>query len=267
MSTASSNKVLVLFGPTASGKTELLERLFLEVHRGLPKAEVVSADSMQVYRGMDLGTAKPDSVLRAALPHHLLDIRDPNEQYTAGDFVREADLACAEIRSRGRLPVVSGGTAFYIRNFVCGLPGSPAADPAVRAAVARDLAELGFAALRAELEAGDPVSAARIHPRDTYRLSRALEVMRRTGRPLSEHQVPDRPRPGLDPLFLALDRPRDELYSRIDARVKAMFSAGLAAEVSRLLARGYGEGDPGMQAIGYREFLEARRAGCSRMLD
>ena len=268
MSIASSNRALLLFGPTASGKTALLENLFLGPRRAeLPDAEIVSADSMQVYRGMDIGTAKPEPGLRRALPHHLIDIRYPSEQYTAGDFVREAARACTEISSRGRLAVVSGGTAFYLKNFICGLPESPAVDPGIRAAVERDLREIGAEVLRAELEAGDPESAGRIHPRDHYRLARAVEVLRLTGRPLSSFRVPSDIRKGCDLLLIALDRPRKELYARIEERVHWMFEAGLADEVRRLLADGCRDSDPGMQAIGYREFLEARRTGCSRLRD
>ena len=268
LSTVSSNKALLLFGPTASGKTALLSRLFLENRfPALPEAEVVSADSMQVYRGLDIGTAKPDGNLLKNLPHHLLDIRDPSEQYTAGDFVREADRACAEIRLRGRLPVLSGGTAFYLKNFVCGLPDSPPADARIRADVERDLRLHGSEALRTELESGDPKSAGRIHPRDLYRLTRAVEVLRLTGRPLSSYKVSAEPRPEYDLLLIALNRPRKELYARIEARVKAMFEAGLVGEVRSLLRSGRSETDPGMLAIGYREFLEARRTGCSRLRD
>jgi tRNA dimethylallyltransferase len=222
---------------------------------------------MQVYRGLDIGTAKPDEGLRDALPHHLIDIRDPSEQYTAGDFVREADRACAGIRLRGRLPVISGGTAFYLKNFVCGLPDSPPADPRIRAEVERDLRFRGPEALRAELEAGDPESAGRIHARDLFRLTRAVEVLRLAGRPLSSFAVPSGPRPEHNLLLVALDRPREELYARIEARVDAMFEAGLPGEIRGLLAAGFGEKDPGMQAIGYREFLEARRTGCPRLRD
>jgi tRNA dimethylallyltransferase len=223
---------------------------------GIPEAEVVSAVSMQAYRGMDIGTAKPDVATLAALPHRLIDIRDPSEQYTAGDFVRLADEACAEIAAAGRLPVVSGGTGFYARNFICGLPTAPAADPAIRAAVAADLAARGEAALRAELAAADTASAARIHPNDTYRLTRALEIVRATGRPMSAFAAPAEARGRYRFLVLGVERPREELESRIAARVDAMLAAGLKAELASLRAAGYGPGDPGMQAIGYREFFE-----------
>ncbi len=251
------NTVLVLFGPTASGKTSLLETLFVgrRAEFGLPEAEIVSADSMQVYRGMDVGTAKPDAAFRERLPHHLVDVRDPSEQFTAGDFVALADAACADILARGRLPVVAGGTAFYLRNFVCGLPATPKADPASRARVAADLAERGLSVLFEELRRADPVAASRIAPNDAYRVTRALEVVRATGKPLSDFAVPSKPRALWHFALMCAERPRAELYARIDGRVDAMFAAGLPAEVRSLVARGYGPGDPGMKAIGYGEFF------------
>ncbi|HRY73742.1 MAG TPA: tRNA (adenosine(37)-N6)-dimethylallyltransferase MiaA, partial [Spirochaetia bacterium] len=275
MSTASSTRipVLVLAGPTASGKTDLLLELFGGGGRSVfPPAEIVSADSMQAYRGMDIGTAKPDAALRASLPHRLVDILDPAEQYSVGDFVRLADEACAQIAAGGGLPVVSGGTGFYIRNFMLGLPTSPVSDPAMREAVARDFAEKGRAALRAELEALDPAAAARIHPNDSYRLQRALEILRATGRPLSDFAPPGlgaadlgeglgEGRPAYRFLVACVERPREELYARIDARVDAMFRAGLPAEFARLRAAGYGREAPGMKAIGYSEFFEAEAEG------
>ncbi|HOX17364.1 MAG TPA: tRNA (adenosine(37)-N6)-dimethylallyltransferase MiaA [Spirochaetales bacterium] len=250
-----------MYGPTGSGKTALIERTFLErPEPGLRPAFVVSADSMQVYRGMDLGTAKPSPELLARLPHALVDVRDPSEGFSAGDFVRLADEACEAALGSGRLPVVSGGTGFYIRNFVLGLSAAPEADPAVREAVLRQLAEEGPARLRAELEAGDPVSAARIAAADHYRLSRAVEVLRSTGRPLSSFERPETPRARWDFVLVELVVPRAELYARIDARAEAMFAAGLPAELEALIRAGYGPADPGLKAIGYREFLENPRA-------
>lgn len=257
-----SRFVLVLIGPTASGKTDLLLELFGSGARsGLPAAELVSADSMQVYRGMDIGTAKPGPHERALLPHHLIDLREPSEQYMVGDFVRLADEACEDISARGRLPIVAGGTGFYVRNFIFGLPASPEADPAVRASVARDLEEKGPDALRAELSAIDPVSAGRIKPRDHYRLCRAVEILRQTGRPQGDFAPATSPRPTWNFLVVELTRPRAEVYARIGARVDAMFEAGLPGEVAGLRASGYGQGDPGLKAIGYSEFLEAEAGG------
>jgi tRNA dimethylallyltransferase len=251
---------IVLVGPTASGKTALLDALFGEAsvrkNLGLPEAEVVSADSMQAYRGLDIGTAKPDSLLLSRLPHRLIDIKDSAEQYTVGDFVRLADAACAEARAGGRLPIIAGGTGFYVKNFICGLPSAPAADPELRAAIAAELEERGAAALRAELEASDPASAARIHPNDLYRLTRAIEILRSTGRPMADFAPSLRPRPGYRFAVFGLSRPREELSVRIDARVDAMMAEGLPEEVESLHAAGHGPEEPGMQAIGYREFFE-----------
>ncbi|MDR2742534.1 MAG: tRNA (adenosine(37)-N6)-dimethylallyltransferase MiaA [Treponema sp.] len=270
--------VLLLFGPTASGKTEILEQLFTS-SCPLCRAEVVSADSMQVYRGMDLGTAKPSKELLSRLPHHLIDIRDIKEQFNAGEFVRMADEAIPDIRRRGALPVVSGGTGFYLANFVTGLPETPLSDALIRAALREELREKGAAVLMEELAAGDPVSAGRIHPHDEYRLLRALEVLRLTGRPLSSYFRPgfsenagdvtsdNRFRPDYRFLLVALDRPRAEVYLRIDGRCDAMFRMGLPGEVKRLWESGYGPGDPGMKAIGYREFFMEDGKGGFRLAE
>jgi tRNA dimethylallyltransferase len=244
--------VLVIFGPTASGKTDTLTRLF-----GAPKsaAEVISADSMQVYRGMDIGTAKPDAAARSALPHHLLDVVSPDEQFTAGDFVREADRLCKEITARGKRAVVAGGTGFYIRNFLLGLPVTPEGRTATRQNLKARILQEGSEALHAELANLDPVSAQRIHVNDGYRIVRALEVCMDSGKALSSFALPQTLRSGYDFHTFILTRPREELYSRIDARVDAMFEAGLEDEAARLIEAGYTKDDPGMRAIGYREFF------------
>jgi tRNA dimethylallyltransferase len=247
----------LLFGPTASGKTDLIACLAALpglAALGYAGVEVVSADSMQVYRGLDIGTAKPSAGLLAAVPHHLIDIRDPDRQYSVGDFVRDAADAVDDIAARGRLPLVSGGTAFYLRNLLLGLPEVPPADQAVRDRLRAEFDERGAAPLAAELAAADPVTAGRIHGNDHYRLLRALEVFRLTGRPLSSF-AENSPPPGRRYLTVGLRRDRPELYARIDARTAAMFSAGFEAEVDRLVAQGYGPGDPGMKAIGYREWF------------
>jgi tRNA dimethylallyltransferase len=246
--------VLILFGPTASGKTEILERLFEGKGFPLPP-ELISADSMQVYRGMDIGTAKPSPEQRSIFPHHLIDIRDPDEQFNAGEFVRLAGEAVRTINERGALPVISGGTGFYLKNFVTGLPGAPPSDAALRAALREELRLRGSAALAEELAARDPVSAARIHPHDEYRLLRALEVFRSSGRPLSSYPLSGAGQRDYRLLIIGLTRTREELYRRIDERCAAMFRAGLPGEVKGLLSAGYGPHDPGMRAIGYREFF------------
>jgi tRNA dimethylallyltransferase len=236
----------------------MLEQLFLDDDRpfGRPVV-VVSADSAQVYRGMDIGSAKPGPELLSRLPHELIDLRNPDEPFSVGDFVALADDACRRVIAGGALPVISGGTAYYIKAFIMGLFTAPKADPDIRAAVATEMAEKGRLAMLAELARVDPVSAARIAPADGYRISRALEVYRCSGRPLSEFAVPELPRAEWNVLPLGLDRPRDELYARIRLRVDAMMSAGLPAEVDALLAAGYDRGDPGMKAIGYAEFLDS----------
>jgi tRNA dimethylallyltransferase len=221
---------------------------------------------MQVYRGMDIGTAKPDREERERLVHHLIDIRNPDEQFNAGDFVRLAREACAAIARRGRIPVVSGGTGFYLKNLVLGLPGAPPSDGAVRGALREELVRRGPAPLMEELARSDPVSAGRIHLNDEYRLLRALEVLRLTGRPLSSFaQSGGGDDGGFRGLILGLTRPREELYRRIDERCAAMFRRGLASEVRGLAGKGYTPGDPGLRAIGYREFFIEDSPGCYRL--
>jgi tRNA dimethylallyltransferase len=262
--------VVILFGPTASGKTEILERLFAGFPLPRP-AEIISADSMQVYRGMDIGTAKPPAARRALLPHHLIDIRDPDEQFNAGEFVRLADAACGDVAGRGALPVISGGTGFYLANFVLGLPEAPPPDPAIRRTLREELGLRGIVPLAEELAARDPISAGRIHPNDEYRLLRALEVVRVSGRPLSSFIRPGGS-PGVPPvlrsqyrfLILGLNRPRNEVYRRINERCGEMFRRGLPEEVKNLAARGYGPADPGMRAIGYKEFFLENPPGETR---
>jgi tRNA dimethylallyltransferase len=254
--------VFILFGPTASGKTALVEELF--VHRKVYPGEVISADSMQVYRGMDIGTAKPSLEERERIPHHLIDIRDPDEQFNAGEFVRLAREACAAAWARGSLPVVSGGTGFYLKNLVLGLPEAPPSDPAIRAVLQAELAGRGAAFLMEELAAHDPVSTARIHPNDSYRLIRALEVFRASGRPLSSY-AQSGSGGNFRFLVLGLKRDREDLYRRIDRRCAAMFRTGFSAEVERLFTAGYTPLDPGLKAIGYRDFFIEEENGLWRL--
>ncbi|TVQ18154.1 MAG: tRNA (adenosine(37)-N6)-dimethylallyltransferase MiaA [Spirochaetaceae bacterium] len=241
--------VVFLFGPTAVGKTDVLTRL-----AGLP-IEVISADSMQVYRGMDIGTAKPDPALREALAHHLIDILDPHERFDVGRFVDLADSCIAAITARGRIPVVSGGTGYYFRHLLFGLPRTPQIDPAVRERLQHDLETEGLAVLRSRLERVDPQSAARIDPADPYRTVRALEIYEQTGTPRSAFRVPAEPRRDLAATVIELYRERPVVRARIADRVAAMFGAGLRREVESLVDSGVVASDPGMRAIGYREFF------------
>lgn len=249
--------VLVIFAPTACGKTELALSLFGKSSASpfSGQAEVISADSRQVYRGMDIGTAKPGPSLLEELPHHLVDVNSPGEPFSAGDFVRMADEKCREIAARGRLPVVLGGTGFYIRNFMCGLPATPKADEALRLRLRERLRKEGAEALHAELAGLDSASASLIHVNDRYRILRALEVCIASGKPRSSFGLPAATRDGYDFCTVILERDRQDLYGRINRRVDDMISAGLAREVEALVNAGFTAGSPGMQAIGYREFF------------
>ncbi len=251
---------VLLFGPTGVGKSDILLRLFPG------RGEIISADSMQVYRGMDVGTAKPDPALRAVLPHHLLDIRDPWQGYSVGEFVADADRLAAEIVGRGLLPVVSGGTAFYFKNLLLGLPATPPSLPRVREQLRAELAERGPLSLHAELAGVDPMAAERISAKDAYRILRALEVVRITGLPLSQFTLPSAVREGFRFLVIGLERERSELYRRIDVRVDRMFERGLVGEVRKLLAAGCSFEDPGMKGIGYHE-LAGRIDGTAKDLE
>ena len=261
--------VFILFGPTASGKTGLLEKL---LNNDSPRIEIISADSMQVYRGMDIGTAKPSLAERARVPHHLIDIRNPDEQFNAGEFVRLAEEACLAVNDRGALPVVSGGTGFYLKNLVLGLSEAPPSDKETRLTLKKELAAKGAASLMEELAEADPVSAGRIHINDEYRLLRALEVYRLSGRPLSSYSSPrftestggtaDRP---FSFHLIGLRRQREDLYRRINERTAGMFRAGLPDEVRQLFEAGFTPANPGLRAIGYREFFVREPGGTWRL--
>ena len=260
MNTGSKNKpLIVICAPTACGKTSFAEALFAQ-GASFPfagKAEVISADSMQVYRGFNIGTAKPDAALLQKLPHHLIDICEPRGIFGAGDFVRKTLETAADIYSRKKIPVIVGGTGFYIRNFVYGLPPTPQADAALRARIELRMKTEGPQILWKELENLDPVSAHKIHIHDEYRIKRALEVCTASGKPLSSFSVKPVVRAGFSFLILSLQRSRAELYERIDKRVELMFEQGLIDEVRSLVSSGCRAADPAMQAIGYREFFTA----------
>ena len=241
--------VLALLGPTAVGKTDLA----LALAERWP-VDVVNMDSAQVYRGMDIGTAKPDAAARARVPHHLFDQVDPAEPYSAGRFVTDARAAIQTIQQAGRVPLLVGGTVLYYRALRDGLAPLPAADPIVRAELTARAAQVGWPALHAELADVDPAAGARIHPHDAQRIQRALEVLRLTGAPLSSHWA-RAAHSGLALHTLAL-MPGDRawLHQRIAQRLEAMFAAGFVAEVARLQARGDLHADlPALRAVGYRQ--------------
>lgn len=252
---------VLLMGPTASGKTGFAT----ELARQLP-LEIISVDSALVYRQMDIGTAKPPVGLRAEIPHHLVDVLDPAEAYSAGRFRRDALEAMAAVRGRGRVPLLVGGTMLYFRALLRGLAELPAADATVRAALDQEAAERGWQALHAELARIDPQSAARIHPGDPQRIQRALEVWRLTGKPLSAlQQAGGGAPPGWRFLKFGLaPASRAELHAAIEQRFRDMMAAGFLAEVERLHARGdLHVGLPSMRAVGYRQLWAALEGECT----
>lgn len=251
--------VIVLFAPTATGKTALVRTLFGSgsFFRFKGCVEVISADSQAVYKGLDVGTAKPTAEEQDGIPHHLIDIVSPFEQFGLGEFMTEADRLCKEIVLRGHIPLVVGGTGFYIRSFLLGSPQTPQSDPSVREKVFELLSKEGAAALHKRLSLVDEKSADRIHVNDEYRICRALEVYYTCGKPLSSFEMPKKLRDGFDFLTLIAERDKEQLYERINARVDQMFADGLEAELARLKQEGCTAETPAMKAIGYREFFDA----------
>ncbi len=253
-------KGIVLAGPTASGKTAVA----LALAETLP-LEVISVDSALVYRGMDIGTAKPTAQERAAVPHHLIDIRDPLEAYSAAQFVADAGRLAADIRARGRLPLLVGGTLLYVKALRDGIDAMPSADPAVRAALDARAAAEGWPALHAELARVDPATAARLAPHDSQRIQRALEVWQVSGRPLSDWHLrsqAEATRTHADWPLVALEpASRAWLHERIATRFDAMLAAGFLDEVRALRRRGdLHAALPSMRCVGYRQAWAALEA-------
>lgn len=248
---------IVIFAPTASGKTALTRELFSQKgSHFILNAEVVSADSQAVYKGMDIGTAKPDNNFCAEIPHHLINILTPDLQFNVSDFVDAADNACCEIYSRGKIPVVCGGTGFYIRNFLYGVPPTPVSDSKIRTELQERIKKEGNEALYEELKKIDPESAKSIHVNDAYRICRALEVYYISGKTRTSFQIEQKFREQYNFLFIVLQPPRETLYEKIRQRVDIMFEQGLESEVQNLLKKGYTKDSPGLKAIGYSEFFE-----------
>ncbi len=248
---AEATPILVITGPTAGGKEPLALALAERVG-----GEIISADSMKVYRGLDVGTAKPSAERRAAVPHHLLDVADPDETFSAARWLTLAEAAIADIPARGRVPIVSGGTPFYLKALLEGLFEGPDADPALRGRLRAEAEACGTEPLHARLARVDPEAAGRIHPNDLRRIVRALEVHEKAGRPISvlQRQWGER-RPEYRALLVAIRRSRDDLTRRITDRVRRMLEAGLVDEVRGLVER-YGQLAKGpCQALGYAEVL------------
>ena len=244
------NKAIFLFGPTAVGKTRLLSDFFSAI------GEVVNADSVQVYKGLDIGSAKAGKDETDRIPHHLIDILEPWETYNVADFIHLADIACHDIWQRGKIPVISGGTAYYFKHFLYGLSEAPQSDPGIRQDVALFIRDQGLQKAHDYLKIVDPVSADRINPNDSYRISRAIEVYRSCGKPLSSFALPTNPRNDMQVLSIGLTRERQELKNRIRERVDIMFAQGLVGEIRGLLENGANPSWQSMQGIGYSEFME-----------
>jgi tRNA dimethylallyltransferase len=244
---------LFLAGPTAVGKSALALAL-AERHGG----EIISVDSMQVYRGLDIGTAKPTAAERARVPHHLIDVADLTDAFDAAKFVSLAQQAVLEIQSRGRFPIFCGGTGLYFKAYLEGLGEAPPSDEKLRA----ELEAAPLAELLRELELRDPITFARIDRQNPRRVIRALEVIRLTGKPFSAQRADwshaPRPTPHA-PRFFCLSRPAADLHARINLRVDEMFAAGLVEETRQLLQHGLEENKTAMQAIGYRQVVEHLR--------
>ena len=245
--------VIAVAGPTASGKSDLGLKLAQRLG-----GEIVCMDSMQIYRRMDIGTAKPTAVERAAVPHHMLDIVDPEQPYAVADYVQAAEQVIAQILSRGRVPILVGGTGLYLKALMDGLSlGGAGGDERLRAEL-NALADEpgGKERLHARLAAVDPETAARLHPNDRRRVIRAIEVYEQTGVPMSRqnHAAQERP---FRVLPLALDWPRELLYARLETRVHRMMEMGLLSEVRALLESGVAPAAQSMQGIGYKELIPA----------
>ncbi|MDG1838516.1 MAG: tRNA (adenosine(37)-N6)-dimethylallyltransferase MiaA [Phycisphaerales bacterium] len=253
--TTHSRPVIVLLGPTAGGKTALSVALAQALPGG---GECISADSMQVYRGMDIGTATPTSTEQEKVPHHLLDVVEPDQAWSVDDWLTAANAAIDDIRSRGRWPIVVGGTNLYVQALLFGLLDGPPPDAAVRA----ELDALDTDALRAELKQRDPDAAGRIHRNDRRRTIRAIEYARGTGRPLSDAQVQWTDACRNDVVIIGLDWPTETINGRINSRVSAMISDGLLEEVRALHANSR-LGEQAAAAVGYAQVIDCLEGHCT----
>jgi tRNA dimethylallyltransferase len=255
----SDERLICVVGPTASGKSALALRLAQSLD-----GEILSADSMQIYRGFDIGTGKPSPEERALAPHHLIDVTEPLEVWDAARWAEDAAALIASVRAAGRTPIVCGGTFLWVRALVFGLAEAPRGDDALRARHREWADREGRAALHTRLAEVDPPSAARLSPNDFVRVSRALEVFELTGKPMSEVQAAHGFRePRYAARFIGVRRERDEQDALITTRVRGMLDAGWVDEVERLRSAGYGDARA-MGSVGYRQIAEALAAGTAR---
>ena len=247
--TLNKPRILGIVGATASGKTSLSLQLADALH-----GEIVCLDSMQIYRRMDIGTAKPTAAERAAAPHHMLDILEPTASYSVAEYVEAAHAVIRQILDRGHVPILVGGTGLYLRGLSLPMDyGGLPSDPLLRSALQSELDSSGAPALHARLAAIDPETAARLHPNDTRRVIRALEIYQLTGEPMSAHRVPQAADAPYHFLLYAIDWPRSELHARINLRVDQMMETGLLDEVRSLLDSGVTADMQSMQGLGYKE--------------
>ena len=245
-------KIIVICGPTGVGKTGFAIRL-AQCFGG----EIVGADSMQIYRFMDIGTAKPTAAEKAAVAHHLVDIVDPRDDFDAAEYARYAHACLAELLPKKILPFVTGGTGLYIKSLLYGLSEAAPSDPKIRRALNRELELVGAARMHRQLTQIDGAAALRIHPNDGYRIVRALEVYSITGQPISDHHAAHGFKDlRYDALQIGLTVPREQLYQRIDKRVEMMLDQGFLDEVRSLLDNGYSPTLKSMQSLGYRHMVE-----------
>lgn len=245
-------RVLILVGPTGVGKTALS----LLIARELGAIEIISADSRQVYKLLDIGTAKPTLAERSVVPHHFIDIKYPDEYYSAGQFGREARIKIAELQRQGKQPLIVGGSGLYIQSLVDGFFEKEIFDPQLKMRLKTEMATAGLSALYEKLKQVDPDYAQKIHPNDGHRIVRALEVYELTGEPFSTFQEQKRHAADFEPVLVGLTRDRGQLYRMIETRVDQMFAQGLVEEVNSLQQRGYNRQLNSLQTVGYREVFD-----------
>ena len=254
------DNIICVVGPTASGKTALAVAL-AKAYNG----EVVSCDSMQIYKHMDIGTAKPTQAEMDGVRHHMIDICEPDEPFSAGKYVQMADACVQDILARGKTAIIAGGTGLYVDSLIAGRDFAPVPSTGKREALEARMRELGGEAMLCELQTVDPEAAARLHPADEKRIIRALEVYEETGKTITQHDRETRAvPPRYEPCWLGLDYlDRAVLYRRVDRRVDRMLEDGLLDEIRALLARGVSPAATAMQAIGYKEFFGFLNGSCT----
>lgn len=249
--------LIAIVGPTAVGKTEISIKLAERIG-----AEIISADSRQVYRFMDIGTAKPSPEERRRIAHHMIDVVNPNEEYTVADYKSGAEIAINLVIRKGKIPILTGGSGLYVRAVIDGIFSGPGSNPDIRKGLEAQAEKSGLTSLYDRLRQVDPAASSRIHPGDKRRIVRALEIYEITGRPISVLQEEGKEKnTDFNPIMIGLNRSREELYGRIDKRVEKIFQQGFVEEVKTLLEKGYGKNLISMEALGYREvvqFLEGK---------